>query len=161
MGVSGCGKSTLGQAIAHQLQWSFVEGDDLHPETNRQKMASGQPLNDEDRLPWLQKIRDEIDRRLAITTPTVMTCSALRRSYREILQRDREAVAFVYLHGERDALFNRLLSRPDHFFKPELLDSQLATLEPPRSNEAITLSINMPLEAQVEQVIRQANLQSL
>ncbi len=134
MGVSGSGKSTIGQALAEALQLPFCEGDSLHPPGNIAKMSAGEPLTDEDRWPWLALIGDWIRSVLKDGRGGVVSCSALRRSYRDRL-REAGAVRFVYLDIPREALQQRLQGR-HHFMPVSLLDSQLQTLEPPTGDEA-------------------------
>ncbi len=113
--------------LAQQLGGMFLDGDDLHPQANIAKMASGTPLTDEDREPWLR----EVGARLVSASGTmVIACSALKRSYRDLIRAAAPDTAFVYLHGERELLAERLMARPSHFMPVSLLDSQLATLEP-------------------------------
>jgi gluconokinase len=131
MGVSGVGKTTLARALAEQLGWRFVEGDDFHPEGNVVKMAAGVPLTDEDRAPWLERLRQLVAQALERGEDVVMTCSALRRSYRERLTVDPSRIRWVYLKAPRAVLSSRMLGRTGHFMPPSLLDSQLATLEAP------------------------------
>ncbi len=133
MGVSGCGKTTIGAAIAARLGAEFVDGDSLHPQANIDKMAAGAPLNDGDRAPWLT----EIGRHFAASDAgLVIACSALKRSYRDIIRSGDSSVAFLHLHGTRDLLAARMAARPGHFMPLSLLDSQLATLEPLDVDEA-------------------------
>ena len=140
MGVSGTGKSTVGLALADVLGIPFVEGDDLHPRANVEKMAAGIPLTDADRAPWL----DMVAARLA-GPPAVVACSALRRVYRDRLRAASPDLALVYLHGARELLAERMTERPGHFMPTPLLDSQLATLEPPTSDEnAIEMDVVLP-----------------
>lgn len=129
MGVSGCGKSTIAQKIAERLGWSQAEGDDFHPEANITKMSAGIPLTDEDRWPWLDLIVDWTKERAEAGESTVVTCSALRRCYRDRLSLAPGKTYFVHLAGDREVLWSRMNSRKDHFMPPTLLDSQLATLE--------------------------------
>lgn len=129
MGVSGSGKSTIGAALAHRLGIPFIEGDALHPEVNVAKMAAGIPLTDADRAPWLDRIAAEIGR------PVVVTCSALKRTYRDRLRAAAPGLVLVYLHGEPGVLASRMTRRAGHFMPADLLESQLATLEAPTADE--------------------------
>jgi gluconokinase len=131
MGVSGSGKSTIGAALAEELQLPYIDGDDLHPPANKQKMAAGIALSDSDREPWL----DEIAKRLS-GGPVVVACSALRRAYRNRLRRDCPDLRLVYLCGSKQVLSERLQQRRHDFMPTSLLDSQLMTLEPPTADEA-------------------------
>jgi len=134
MGVSGCGKSTIGAALAERLSWPFLDADDLHPESNVARMAAGEPLSDADRLPWLAAIRDEMT---ASGPDLVVACSALRRAYRDVLRAGPGPVRFVYLDVNAEILRLRLAHRHGHFMPSRLLDSQLATLEPPAEDEQV------------------------
>jgi carbohydrate kinase (thermoresistant glucokinase family) len=133
MGVSGCGKSTVAALLAGRLGWPFEEGDDMHPAANVAKMHAGHPLTDEDRWPWLKRIAAWIDEQLAAGRSAIVTCSALRRSYRDVLRRD--GVTFVYLHGEYEQIARRLAARHGHFMPSSLLVSQFADLEEPTGDE--------------------------
>jgi gluconokinase len=135
MGVSGTGKSTVAGLLAGHLGWPLQEGDDLHPAANVEKMEQGIPLTDDDRWPWLDKIGEWIDERGRRDEPGIVTCSALRRSYRERLRRPN--VVFVYLAGTRESIRRRMAARAGHFMPLSLLDSQLATLEPPGPDERV------------------------
>jgi gluconokinase len=131
MGVSGSGKSTVAAMLAAALGCQFEEGDDLHPPENVEKMRSGTPLTDADRMPWLRKIAEEIDGWRARGECGVLTCSALKRSYRDLIIGDRHDVVLVYLKGSRDLVHRRMAARHEHFMPVALLDSQFATLEEP------------------------------
>jgi carbohydrate kinase (thermoresistant glucokinase family) len=135
MGVSGSGKSTAARAVEQRLGWDFAEGDDFHPPANVEKMSAGRPLNDQDRLPWLESLATWTRDHDAAGRPTRMTCSALRRSYRDILRGGAEHTFFVHLHGDKGMILERMSSR-EHFMPPTLLESQLDTLEPLDADEA-------------------------
>ena len=135
MGVSGSGKTTVAALLAAALGCQFEEGDDLHPRENVEKMRGGTPLTDADRLPWLRKIAKEIDGWRARGECGVLTCSALKRSYRDIIIGDRYEVVLVYLKGSRDRIYQRLIARHEHFMPVALLDTQFATLEEPTPDE--------------------------
>jgi gluconokinase len=132
MGVSGTGKTTIGKVLAADLGWAFVEGDDFHPTANIEKMNAGIPLNDDDRCPWLQALRDRVNKACEQGEDIVLACSALKHDYREYLERhDPECVHYVYLHGPEGLIRRRLAERKGHFMNPTLLQSQFEVLEPP------------------------------
>ncbi|WP_417466116.1 gluconokinase [Kordiimonas sp.] len=133
MGVSGCGKSTLGRLIAEGLSLPFVEGDDLHPPANIQKMAEGQALNDDDRVEFLRNIGEALASHA--TSGVVVSCSALKRQYRDTLRSYCHAVSFVLADVSREVLMARLAARKGHFMPASLLESQLAILERPDEDE--------------------------
>ena len=135
MGVSGTGKSTVAALLAGHLGWPLQEGDDLHPEANVDKMEQGVPLTDDDRWPWLDRVGGWIDEQVRRGEPGIITCSALKRAYRDRLRRPN--VVFVYLAGTREAITRRMAARAGHFMPLSLLDSQLATLEAPGSDEQV------------------------
>jgi len=135
MGVSGSGKTTVGSLLAERLGCAFQDGDDLHPRENVEKMRSGTPLTDADRLPWLQTIARRIDGWRETGDPGVVTCSSLKRIYRDILVGGRRDVALVYLKGTQALIHERLMARTAHFMPPGLLDSQFATLQEPGEDE--------------------------
>ena len=148
MGVSGCGKSTLGRALAAQLGWPFIEGDTLHPPANLAKMAAGIALDDEDRLPFLTRVATACARGKA--TGVVVSCSALKRRYRDLIRAQAGDVTFVLPVLDRAQLFARLAQRQGHFMPASLLESQLAALELPDSGEhAVLVDGSTPLETQV------------
>ncbi|MCR0982443.1 gluconokinase [Roseomonas populi] len=154
MGVSGAGKTTVARLLAARLGWAYLEGDDIHPPANVAKMASGTPLTDEDRWPWLRAIAAEIDGWLAEGRCGVVTCSALKRRYRDILIGGRPGVRLVFLKGATDLLSPRLAARAGHFMPAGLLDSQFAALEPPTEDEdPIVIVPDRPPEALVETVV--------
>ena len=133
MGVSGSGKSTVAAMVAEHLGWAFAEGDAMHPEANVAKMHAGTPLTDEDRWPWLDVVAGWIRGHLQAGTNGVVTCSALKRSYRDVLR--ASGVVFVHVAGDRALLEERMSARSGHFMPTSLLKSQLATLEPPQPDE--------------------------
>ena len=140
MGVSGAGKSTVGRRLADRIGAEFVEGDDFHPEENVARMSAGLPLTDEHREPWLDALAVQVTDAAATNTPTVIACSALRRSHRDQI-RSAGPVAFVFLLAEPDELARRVESRDHDFMPPELLDDQLTTLEPPGPDEVDVLVV--------------------
>ena len=129
MGVAGSGKSTVGRFLARQLGWTFLDGDDFHPAANVEKMSHGIPLSDDDRLPWLQLIRKEIERLRESAQSAVVACSALKSSYRHILAADDPDTRFIFLQGTYEEFYERLAERTGHFMKPDMLQSQFDTLE--------------------------------
>jgi gluconokinase len=161
MGVSGSGKSTIADRLAARLGWRYEDGDRFHPPANVAKMSAGHPLTDEDRWPWLQAIADEIDRLSEAGQRAVIACSALKRSYRDILVHGRDDVRIVFLNGTQDLIAKRLAARKGHFMPPGLLASQFKTLEPPQPGERpITVSIDAPVEAIVDDIISQLKVPS-
>jgi gluconokinase len=159
MGVSGAGKSTIGEALARRLAWRYEDGDRFHPPGNVAKMSAGEPLTDEDRWPWLQAIANEIDRLSALGERAVVACSALRRTYRDILVHGRNDIRIVYLNGTQALIASRLAARKGHFMPPGLLTSQFKTLEPPAEDEhPITVSIDATVDAIVDDILQQLNL---
>ena len=154
MGVSGVGKTTIGTMLAERLGWGYAEGDSYHPPANVEKMRAGTPLDDTDRGPWLAAIAADIDAWRAAGTGMVVSCSALKRSYRRILVGDRADVRLVRLAGDEALIRARMEKRTDHYMPPSLLTSQIATLEPPADNEeAITVDVTRPPADCVEQVL--------
>lgn len=140
MGVAGTGKTTVGQALASAIGWSFRDADDFHPPSNIAKMAAGRPLDDSDRDPWLASIRVHITATIARGESAVVTCSALKESYRRLIIGRSRSVKLVHLHGDPVLIRQRIAARKGHFMKPAMLDSQLADLEPPR--DALLLDIS-------------------
>jgi gluconokinase len=140
-GVSGSGKSTVGALLAGQLGWPFTDGDSLHPASNIAKMSSGMPLTDEDRLPWLRRIADWMDVQILTGQSAVVVCSALKRSYRDLLTDRRAQVRIAFLEVGREVVAERLAARHGHFFDARLLDSQFADLEPPEPDEKAVVVI--------------------
>ncbi len=156
MGVSGSGKTTVAERVAAELGWMFQEGDALHPPANVAKMASGQALDDADRAPWLAIVAQWVEARLVAGQNGVITCSALKRHYREQIGLGKPGVQFVYLHGDRATLEAHVHGRHHDYMPASLLESQLATLEEPTADEhAITIDIRADVEATVAAVIKQ------
>jgi gluconokinase len=141
MGVSGSGKTTVGAMLAGRLHWPYAEADDFHPPANVAKMAAGHPLTDADRWPWLHAIGAWIDDEIAQGRSGVVTCSALKKKYRDELRRPQ--VHIVYLKGDRDMIAARLAARHGHFFRADMLDSQFADLEEPGPDEPDVLVIDI------------------
>jgi carbohydrate kinase (thermoresistant glucokinase family) len=155
MGVSGSGKTTVGKALARDLAWRFVEGDNYHPKENWNKMANAIPLNDLDRQPWLERLSSIIDSHLSNGRDAVLTCSALKKSYQQQLVRDPEQVHLVYLHGSFELILLRLKQRQGHYMPPELLQSQFDALENP--DDALTLPVELSpdeIVARIKQQLR-------
>lgn len=144
MGVSGCGKSTVGKAVATRCGMAFVDGDDLHPETNIAKMARGVPLDDKDRAPWLATVGCTLENQ---DGPIAIGCSALKRAYRDLIRSQVSGkVHFVHLDASKDLLLERVNSRTDHFMPPALLDSQFDALERlERDENGVEIDIAKPL----------------
>ena len=151
MGISGAGKTTIGLRLAAALGARFVDADDFHPPESRAKMAASVPLDDADRAPWLHTLSAEIDGWLHHEGDVVLACSALRAVHRAALRRDPSHVVFVYLQITPAVARARLLARRDHYFKADLLESQLATLEEP--DDAVTVDADQPVEAIVADIV--------
>ena len=149
MGVSGAGKSTIGEALARKLGWRFIDADDHHPAANVAKMAAGQPLDDEDRWPWL----DRLNALVRTEEDAVLACSALKERYRKRLVRGIEEVAWVYLKGDIELIRSRLAGRRHRYMPASLLESQFAALEPPA--EAITVDVSAEVAACVAAITDQ------
>jgi gluconokinase len=159
MGVSGSGKTTLAHEIADRLHWRFQEGDDLHPAANVAKMSRGEPLTDADRQPWLQALAAWIEECLGAGDSGVLTCSALRRSYRDFLRVGRPQVRFCHVTMDPDVLRARLERRTGHYMPPSLLPSQLAALEPLQPDEpGVTVSGDGPPDAVLDEALRRLGL---
>jgi gluconokinase len=151
MGVSGSGKTTVGEVLARQLGWTFVDADALHPPANVAKMRQGIPLNDDDRRPWLQALRQRVDDARDRGENIVLACSALKHAYQEYLLREApEIIHYIYLEGSEDLIRRRLADRKGHFMNPGLLHSQFETLEPPE--HAVTVDITPAPEVIAQQI---------
>ncbi|MBP2168678.1 gluconokinase [Erwinia toletana] len=148
MGVSGSGKSAVANQVSYQLKSAFLDGDFLHPRANIEKMAEGHALNDDDRRPWLQSLNDAAFAMQRTNDISIIVCSALKKSYRDILRQDNDNLSFIYLQGDFETIESRLKARKGHFFKPQMLVTQFATLEEPGANEpdVLVVDINHSLE---------------
>lgn len=155
MGVSGSGKSTIGAAIAGRLRVPYEDADDLHPQANIEKMTAGIALDDGDRYPWLEAVGEWLAAR--VDQGGVMSCSALKRKYRDQLRRHTDAVTFLHLDGTPQVIARRQASRPGHFMPASLLESQFRTLEPLEPDEhGIVIDVDQPVDAIVEEYARRA-----
>jgi len=154
MGVSGCGKTTVGTLLANEKKIPFFDADDFHPEENIRKMQSGNPLDDNDRKPWLnilsEKIRDWND-----DSGAVLACSALKKSYRKILTSKTNDVTFIWLDGSYDLINSRMQKREGHYMPPDLLQSQFDALEPP--SEAVKVNIEQPPDNILSDILKTLN----
>lgn len=155
MGVCGAGKTSVGKAIAETYGATFIDGDDLHPRANILKMASGHPLNDEDRAPWLERIGDVFFSLQRRNLSGVIVCSALKKSYRDIIRKDNEGLIFVHLTGSMETILERMAARQGHYMKKEMVQSQFDTLEVPGSDEqdVVSVSIEKPLDEVIADAI--------
>jgi len=151
MGVSGSGKSTVGKLLSDRLNCNFFDADDFHPQANIYKMNQGTALNDQDRAPWLEKLRQLIGQTLAENRQGVLACSALKQKYRQILRDNNSEVIFVYLQGSYDCIQARIKERKGHFMSAELLQSQFETLEEP--DDALIIDISLPPQAIVQEIM--------
>jgi gluconokinase len=153
MGVSGAGKTTIGKALAENLGWQFIDADDYHPAANIEKMRAGIPLSDQDRKPWLSALRNRVHNACSHKENAVLACSALKHSYQDYLEgHDPGCVHYVFLYGSEDLIRKRLEARRGHFMNPNLLHSQLETLEPPEN--ALQVDVT-PSVSEIVQEIRQ------
>jgi gluconokinase len=159
-GVSGAGKTTIGKLLAEELGWQFYEADDFHPRANIEKMRSGLPLTDEDRWPWLERLREQIMRSLAAKENAVLACSALKRMYREHLRVSGD-VKFVFLRGDYALIERQLRRRRGHFMNPALLQSQFADLEEPQPDEdVLTIDLGRSPQELVDEIKAKLNLRT-
>jgi gluconokinase len=159
MGVSGSGKTTLARGIADRMGWEFLEGDELHPAANVEKMSAGIPLDDEDRWPWLRAIGAWIDERAEAGHSGVLTCSALKRAYRDLLADGRPGVRFCHVQVDAHVIEERIAARRGHYMPPSLLPSQLKTLEPLAPDErGVVVSADSDPEEMVREAMRRLDL---
>jgi gluconokinase len=157
-GVSGAGKTTVGKLLARELGWRFVEADNFHPPANIKKMRSGDPLTDKDRWPWLERLRQQIERSLSVGENAVLACSALKRAYRDRLRLGNEE-KFVFLRGDYALVEKQLRSRHGHFMNAALLKSQFNDLEKPQPDEnVLTIELGRTPEKIVERIEAKLNL---
>lgn len=160
MGVSGCGKSTTGRRLAKALGWPFRDADTFHPESNIAKMSSGIPLDDDDRRPWLAAIASWIDAHRAAGSCAIVSCSALRRRYRDVLIGSRGDVGLVYLKGNMTLIGDRLSRRKGHFMPSALLQSQFDALEEPaREERALVVPVRLPPKRVIERILSDFRLE--
>jgi gluconokinase len=160
MGVSGSGKSTIAELLAPKLGWDYRDGDDFHPQSNVDKMHSGIPLTDDDRWPWLKAIAAWVDEKRQAGENAIITCSALKKSYRDILIGPRKDVGLIYLKGDEELIAQRLSKRHGHFMPKDLLRSQFQTLQEPGPDEhPITVSIAPPPEEIAAAILRELRTQ--
>lgn len=155
-GVSGSGKTTIGKGLALELNWKFKDADDFHSDANIEKMRQGIPLNDSDRLPWLQALRQAIDEALQTNVNLVLACSALKAAYRQVLGEPSEQVKFVFLKGSYELISQRLDQRQGHYMKADLLRTQFEALEEPK--DAIAVEIDQSPLAIAQQIKKRLHL---
>jgi gluconokinase len=152
MGVAGSGKTAVGKAVAGRFDWLFLDADDFHPAANIDKMKHGIPLNDQDRIPWLRTLHDELQRQLAENHSVILGCSALKESYRHILSDQVSPLTFMLLDVDQETIRERLQHRAAHFFPKELMTSQFAALEKPK--DAIIIDARKPLDEVIDQAVQ-------
>src|SRR5215510_2954986 len=152
MGVSGSGKTSVGKSLAEQLGWDFYDADDFHLPENVAKMASGIPLTDSDRAPWLATLHELISACLKQNRPGVLACSALREHYREQLLEGNEHVQLIYLKGSYELIWSRMEGRKDHYMKPDMLQSQFDALEEPK--DALTVDVSKSVGEIVQEILK-------
>jgi gluconokinase len=155
MGVSGSGKSTVGLALAQKLGVPFYDGDDFHPPQNIAKMSAGIPLDDADRHVWLVRLHRLIANHLARGNTAVVACSALKKSYRDQLRQGNDGLQIIYLEGSFDLIRQRMATRPNHYMKAEMLQSQFDTLEPPSPHNTLIINIEQSLDNIIKQILCQ------
>jgi len=155
MGVSGCGKTAVGKALAQHLEWDFFDADDFHPPANIAKMESGAPLDDSDRAPWLDSLRDLILSSLKAKRPAVLACSALKERYRQQLMDGNSGAQLIYLKGSYDLIWSRMTARAGHYMMPAMLQSQFNTLEEPLN--AIVVDVELSIAEIIKKIIAELN----
>ena len=151
MGVSGSGKTTLGQALAQKLGWDFFDADDFHPPANIAKMASGIPLSDSDRAPWLAALHDQLSSTLKSNRHPILACSALKQKYRVQLLDNINGIEIIYLKGSYDLIWSRMSTREGHYMRSEMLRSQFAALEDPEN--VFALDVSMTVKDMIDKII--------
>ncbi|MBW5812265.1 gluconokinase [Yersinia kristensenii] len=156
MGVSGSGKTTVGEAVARRIHAKFIDGDDLHPRANIQKMGSGHPLNDEDRMPWLERLSDAAYSLNHKNETGIIVCSALKRRYRDRLREGNPEMVFLYLKGSFEVIMGRLKARSGHFMPTDLLKSQFEALEEPGAEEPDVICVD--IDADIDEVVQRCVL---
>ncbi|AKK04131.1 gluconokinase [Corynebacterium epidermidicanis] len=162
MGVSGSGKTSVASLLHDQLGWPYAEADDFHPEANKAKMAAGHALNDDDRWPWLRTLRDWMSAQAVEKRSSIVTCSALKRSYRDLLREAEGTVLFVHLDGPIELIGERMSHRAGHFMPTSLLPSQFATLEPLEADEnGLALNIEASPRDLADQILAVLNLKEI
>lgn len=153
MGVTGSGKTTIGEMLAEKLSWTFLDADHYHPSENVEKMRQGIPLNEDDRKPWLHTLSELISTSVKESKPVILACSALKKSYRDILRQGSIEIMFVYLQGDEELIGERLAERKGHYMNPALLPSQFEALEAPSIDEAIHVDISPDPEVIVADIL--------
>jgi len=153
MGVSGCGKTSVGERLSQVLGWPFFDGDNFHPRENMAKMAQGNPLNDDDRRPWLANLHDMIDAHLRGGKSMILACSALKQSYRDQLSAGNPGTVYIHLKGDFDLIYQRMSARQGHYMQAAMLRSQFEALEEPR--EAVTIDIQQNLDEIIQTLAKQ------
>lgn len=155
MGVCASGKSTIGEKIAQRLGAKFIDGDDLHPKANIQKMSRGEPLNDDDRKPWLERIRDAAFSLESKNEQGIIVCSALKKSYRDQIRDGNQNVTFLFLDGSFDLIMSRMTARKGHFMKSNMVESQFNTLERPDNEDQVAV---VDIDTDIDTIVKHSIL---